>query len=132
MDATSCPLGLPRSRRIRQSRDFARAKTEGQRVVHGCLILNWLFLPSGCASRLGVITSRRVGEAVVRTRARRLLREAFRIHQPRLARPVDIVLVARPSIAGKSFAEVAGDYCIALRRARLDRENGGRPSSPAT
>jgi ribonuclease P protein component len=79
-----------------------------------------------------VITSRRVGEAVVRTRARRLLREAFRIHQPRLVRPVDIVLVARPSIAGKSFAEVAGDYCIALRRARLDRENGGGPSSAAT
>jgi ribonuclease P protein component len=122
MAASSCSLGLPRSRRIRQGRDFARAKAEGQRLLHGCLILNWVPLPPGCPSRLGVITSRRIGEAVVRSRARRLLREAFRLYQTRLARPVDVVLVARPSIARKAFAEVAGDYLTALRRARLCRD----------
>jgi ribonuclease P protein component len=112
-------FGLPRERRIKQGRDFARAKSEGRRIVQGCLILNWVNLPSGSASRVGVITSRRVGESVIRSRARRLLREAFRLNQPSLAQPADVVLVARPSIAGKSFNQVAGDYQAALKKARL-------------
>jgi ribonuclease P protein component len=127
MDASPPVLGLPRSRRIKQGRDFARAKTEGRRLTQGCLILNWLALPAGASSRLGVITSRRIGEAVARTRARRLLREAFRLHQNRLIQPVDVVLVARPSIVGKAYAEVALDFLSALRKARLLREP---PSGP--
>jgi ribonuclease P protein component len=110
---------LPRERRIKQGRDFARAKSEGRRIVQGCLILNWVNLPLGAVSRVGVITSRRIGESVARSRARRLLREAFRVNQPRLAQPADVVLVARPSIAGKSFDEVAQDYQAALKKARL-------------
>ena len=115
-------LALPRERRIKQGRDFARAKTQGKRVYSGCLIANWLVLPPGSATRIGVITARKVGGAVVRTRARRLLREAFRVHQPDLAQPVDLVLVAQPSIVDKGFADVERDYLAALRRARLLKE----------
>src|SRR5512138_868161 len=97
-------LGLPRERRLKQGRDFARVKTQGKRVVKGCLIANWLALPAGASSRVGVITSRRTGSAVIRSRARRLLRESFRLHQKDLIQPVDLVLVARPTIVGKSFA----------------------------
>jgi ribonuclease P protein component len=115
-------LGLPRERRIKQGRDFARAKTQGKRVSSGCLIANWLTLPAGSPTRLGVITARKVGGAVARTRARRLLREAFRLHQLKLTQPVDLVLVAQPSIAGKAFVDVERDFLSALRRARLLRE----------
>ena len=115
-------LGLPRQRRIKQGRDFARAKTQGKRVHSGCLIANWLTLPAGSPTRLGVITARKVGGAVARTRARRLLREAFRLHQLELTQPVDLVLVAQPSIAGKAFVDVERDFLGALRRARLLKE----------
>jgi len=115
-------LGLPRERRIKQGRDFARAKTQGKRVSSGCLIANWLTLPAGSPTRLGVITARKVGGAVARTRARRLLREAFRLHQLELTQPVDLVLVAQPSIAGKAFVDVERDFLSALRRARLLKE----------
>jgi ribonuclease P protein component len=126
MDA--CPpdaLGLPRSRRIKQGRDFTRARTQGRRLTQGCLILNWVAVPPDGRSRLGVITGRRIGEAVARSRARRLLREAFRLHQSRLSQPVDVVLVARPSIVGKRFEDVAGDYVAALKKARLYRAGDG-------
>ena len=123
MTAPSRPprLRLRREQRVRQSRDFLRAKTAGQRLAVGCLALNWLEA-GATATRLGVITSRKIGPAVVRTRARRLLREAFRLHQHELARPADIVLVARLSIDGKSFADVERDYLTALRRAKLLKE----------
>ena len=123
-------LGLPRTRRIKQGRDFARARTQGRRLTQGCLVLNWVAMPDGNASRVGVITGRRIGEAVVRTRARRLLREAFRLYQLHLSQPVDVGLVARQSIVGKPFGDVAGDYVAALKKARLYREcsNGSQKS----
>ena len=123
-------LGLPQSRRIKQGRDFTRARAQGRRLTQGCLVLNWVAMPGGTTSRVGVITGRRIGEAVVRTRARRLLREAFRLHQPHLSQPVDVVLVARQSIVGKRFDDVAEDYVAALKKARLYREasEGAEPN----
>ena len=116
---TAPRLRLPCSRRIKQGRDFTRVKTQGRRLIQGCLILNWLPLNAGASSRLGVITSRKLGNAVVRSRGRRLMREVFRLHQNDLAQPLDLVLVARPSLAEKEFAEVERDYLEGLRRAQL-------------
>ena len=113
-------LLFPRASRLKFRGEFARAKAEGRRLVCGCLIANVLPRPPGQGSRLGVVTSKRIGGAVSRSRARRLMRECFRLHQRELARPVDLVLVARPSIVGKKLAEVEIDLLRVLRQARLD------------
>jgi len=112
-------LGLSRAQRLKQGRDFARVREEGQRTVLGCLIANWRRLPAGATTRLGVVTSRKVGNAVVRNRARRLMREVFRLHQRELAEPVDLVLVARPSIAGRGRDKVEKDFLATMSRAGL-------------
>ena len=112
-------FGLPRTRRLQRGGDFARIKQEGYRVVHGCLILNWSRKEGGQECRLGVVTSRRIGNAVVRSRARRLLREVFRRHHIGIQPVVDLVLIARNSIVGRDFAAVEKDYLEALRRAKL-------------
>jgi len=105
--------------RLRQSRDFSVLRQQGERLAAGCLIANWITLPAGSASRLGVITSRKLGPAVTRNRSRRLLRESFRLHQHELRQPVSLVLVARASIVGKQLVSVESDLLAALRRARL-------------
>src|SRR5213593_4528068 len=112
-------LPFGRAMRIKQGRDFSRVRLEGKRLVHGCLIANWRSLPAASPTRLGVITSGKIGGAVVRNRARRLMREAFRLHQHQLAQPLDLVLVARPSITGKSFGAVEKDFLTTLGKARL-------------
>jgi ribonuclease P protein component len=114
-------LRFSRSSRIKLPGDFARAKAQGQRWVSGCVIANILARPEGRGSRLGVVTSKKIGNAVARSRARRLLRESFRLHQNDLARPVDLVLVARPSIAGLGLADVEQDFLRVLRQARLEK-----------
>jgi len=120
MPAGTLPaLTLPRARRLKQAGDFARLKSQGRRLSRGCLIANWLELAPGQTSRLGVITGKKIGPAVIRTRARRLLREAFRLHQLELKRPVDLVLVARSSIVGQGLAGVENDFLAALRAAKL-------------
>jgi ribonuclease P protein component len=112
-------LRLGRTVRLQQSRDFTRIRQQGRRLALGCLIANWQSLPDGAKPMLGVVTSKRIGGAVARSRARRLLRESFRRHQNEFSAPVEIVLVARNSIAGKSFAEVEKDFVTALHRAGL-------------
>src|SRR5437667_12315098 len=112
-------LGCERDRRIKQSRDFARVREKGARFAGGCLIANWQPLPAGSRSRVGVITSAKIGNAVVRSRARRLLREVFRIHQQELVQPVDLVLVARQSLVSKGFFGVEKDFLTTLRKAGL-------------
>jgi len=112
-------LRLGRASRLAQSRDFARIRQQGERLAQGCLIANWNKLPDGTPPRLGVVTSKKIGGAVERSRARRLLRETFRRHQHELAQPVELVLVARNSIAGKNFAGVEKDFLAALNRAGI-------------
>jgi ribonuclease P protein component len=112
-------LRLNRASRLAQSRDFARVRQQGQRLVFGCLIANWNRLPDGAAPKLGVVTSKKIGGATERSRARRLLRESFRQHQHEFTQPVELVLVARNSIAGKKFADVEKDFLAALNRAKL-------------
>ena len=112
-------LRLGRSSRLAQNRDFARVRQKGERLVFGCLIANWNRLPADAQPRLGVVTSKKIGGAVERSRARRLLRETFRRHQHDLAQPVELVLVARNSIAGKEYAAVEKDYLAVLNRAGL-------------
>lgn len=112
-------LRLNRASRLAQSRDFARVRQQGQRLVLGCLIANWNRLPDGASPKLGVVTSKKIGGAVQRSRARRLLRESFRQHQHEFAQPIELVLVARNSIAGKKFADVEKDFLAALNRAKL-------------
>jgi ribonuclease P protein component len=108
-----------RAARIKQGRDFARVRQQGERLAWGCLIANWQRLPPPARTRLGVISSRKIGGAVVRNRARRLLRESFRLHQHELVASLDLVLVARPSIAAKGFTEVEKDFLTMLRKAGL-------------
>lgn len=117
----STRLTLGAAQRLKQTRDFARLKARGRRLARGCVLLNWAELPAAGPSRLGVVAAKRIGNSVVRSRAKRLLRQAFRLHQHDLRVPSDIVLVARDSIAGKAFAEVERDYLSSLQAAGLLR-----------
>jgi ribonuclease P protein component len=119
--AASKSLKFTRAMRIKQGRDFSRLRQEGQRLVTGCLIANWRRLPADAPPRLGVITAGKIGNAVVRSRARRVLREVFRLHQHDFTQPIDLVLIARPSIRGKPLAEVERDFLTTLRKAGLLR-----------
>lgn len=56
-------------------------------------------------SRLGLVVSRKVGNAVERNRVKRRLREVFRASKARLPSPLDVVVVCHPPAAGTSHEE---------------------------
>jgi ribonuclease P protein component len=74
--------------------------------------------------RLGMVVSRRLGNAVARNRWRRLLREAFRLNRPRLPPDVDLVIVPRPGFRpqlaalGDSLVNLAATASRRLKRSR--------------
>lgn len=108
-------------KRLRQSVEFARIKSEGKRLAKGSLLANWVEEGGreGQPLRLGVVTPKSVGPSVDRSRARRLMREAFRLNQQKLKQPLTLVLVARQSIVGNGLAEVERDFLNLMRAARL-------------
>ena len=112
-------FSLPKTRRLQRAWEFEKVRREGQRLVKGCLILNWRFAEGQKFSRIGVISSRKIGNAVARSRARRLMREAFRLHHWELNKTVDLVLIARPSIKRKSFQQVEKDFLTLAREAKI-------------
>ena len=68
-------------------------------------------------SRYGYALPKRVGNAVVRNRIRRRLRELLRLLP--VSEGYDLVITARPEAAKASFAELKAELTLLLRRARL-------------
>ncbi|MCB9228748.1 MAG: ribonuclease P protein component [Deltaproteobacteria bacterium] len=83
---------FPSSHRLLKKSEFRSVFDAGIKAV--CRELVVLAIPAQSASRLGLVVSRKVGNAVVRNRVKRHLREAFRqAEQPEMA--LDLVVIAR-------------------------------------
>jgi len=59
-----------------------------------------------CCNRLGLTVSAKLGGAVCRNRIKRLIREAYRLHEDEFASGVDIVMVARGRAVGASYRQI--------------------------
>ena len=106
-----------RSDRLLDSRDFRRILRRGQRRVHRDLVvftaptdrkpleISDLEDSEGSASRLGITASRKVGNAVVRNRLKRRIRNWFRIRRHDFPRDLDLVVIVRRSGANLSLSE---------------------------
>jgi len=110
---------FPAARRLKLSRDFTRVRTEGRSVRGGLLTLGVLPVMNETHFRVGLVTSKRVGGAVVRNRVRRRVREIVRRHQHALGNGLWLVIIARPAAAAASFAALEDEWLGLLNRARI-------------
>lgn len=94
---------LPRNARLHKAADFRRVRGKGKQWRSFSFLA---FVVGDSSSRLGVIVSAKIGKAVVRKRASRVLREAYRASEADL-KGKSIVLIARPMVVGKTSTQVA-------------------------
>ena len=110
---------FPRAVRLRASADFRRLQREGLRLHVPHLVVRYRFTDRS-GPRFGLVVSRKVGNAVVRNRVKRWLREALRREKAGLP-GVDVSVIARSSAPRASAAELRQSVAEALRRIREAR-----------
>ncbi|HDD24539.1 MAG TPA: ribonuclease P protein component [Chloroflexi bacterium] len=109
---------MEREVRLRRTVDVRRVYAEGQSWAHSLLVL--VARPNQLGrTRIAVTASRKIGNAVERNRARRLLREAARHLYNHIQPGWDIVLIARPNIRRVKEPHVEQALASLLRRAGL-------------
>ncbi len=110
---------MPKERRLTQNKQFAAISSQGSSRANSLLVLK--VLPNGLEySRYGFSVSRRLGNAVVRNRARRLMRESARLTEVKPG--WDMLFIARRLITDADYHQVKRSVEDLVQRARLKAE----------
>ncbi len=122
---------FPASVRLKRRADYQKVYKHGVRVTGRHVVL--FFLQSReRVGRFGVTATRKIGGAVVRNRAKRRLRELYRLRSHDGAGPsCDIVANARRSSATAPWAELEKDFMSCLKQGRrltASHLGGGAPT----
>ncbi|MCY3638308.1 MAG: ribonuclease P protein component [Chloroflexi bacterium] len=124
---------MQKRHRLRKSKDFVAARREGKSWADRMLVLVARRTDNEC-SRFGFSVSKRVGNAVVRNRIKRRLKEAARTeYLPRLSESWDLVVIARKDAANADYHRLNRSLRRLFRRAKIidDRANRQTANSGA-
>jgi len=109
---------FPRAARMAQRRDFLAAQSQGRRLAGHAYMLFVRERGGALPARVGITVSRKVGNAVVRNRVKRWVRESVRQRPGSVPAGSDVVVVARPVAAKAGFAATDRELTGLLARAR--------------
>jgi len=103
--------------RLKKRAEFLRAASAGKKAAVGGVVLQALPRGDDLPVRLGFTVTKKVGNAVVRNRTRRRLKEAARLLlATRRVTGTDLVLIGRDSTRKRNFIALQGDIGRALER----------------
>jgi ribonuclease P protein component len=111
------PDRAPGPIRIKRRADFLRVAARGRKAaVHG-LVLQALLRTDEGPARIGFTVTKKVGNAVIRNRTRRRLKEAARLlFRDHAVASVDLVVIGRDSTSSRPFPELMDDLQRALAK----------------
>jgi ribonuclease P protein component len=112
-------LSFPKTKRLTLSSEFARVKGQGTTERGRYLVLGAAQVKEEKAFRVGLITPKHIGTAVVRNRVRRRLRDIVRTEQARLRAGVWFVVVARPYATNATHAQLKDEWLRLAERASI-------------
>jgi len=99
-----------RATRVRKRAEFERIQKGGARVSTRTFVLIVSGRPDRGPARLGITASRKIGGAVTRNRAKRLVREAFRANPELFPPGIDLVVIVRKPPGSMKAAEVGAEW----------------------
>ncbi len=93
------------SQSLKKNRDFQFLYDNGSSYVNRALVM--IVKENGSnINRLGISVSKKVGNSVIRHRVKRLIKEAYRLHEDEFNNGLDIVVVARPITADADYRKI--------------------------
>ncbi len=111
------PSEVPVPARLKRRAEFLRVAGKGRKAPVPGLVLQGFARGDDVPARLGFTVTKKVGNAVVRNRTRRRLREAARLLlRERPVTGMDLVLIGRDTTRGRPFALLIDDLERALQR----------------
>lgn len=100
--------------RIKKNKDFLDLYKKGKR--YRGKYFNLVYLSSASSfSRMAVVVSKKVGNAVKRNKIKRWIRTLFRRNKNLLNIPLDIIIIAKKEILEASWHKLREDYFAAIR-----------------
>jgi ribonuclease P protein component len=117
--STERSFSFSRGRRLTRASEYEHVKRDGSVRRGKLLMVSATAVENSGLCRVGFITSRRLGSAVVRNRVRRRLREIVRQHQHDLRQGFWIVLIARRDAAKASYRALEDEWLRLARRASI-------------
>lgn len=109
---------MKRAVTLKENYEFRRLYQKGASAVGGGMVVYCRKNRLG-HNRLGITTSVKLGHAVVRNRARRRLREVYRLNADKLVKGYDLVLVARGRTATAPWADLNATFLRLCRKLNL-------------
>ncbi len=112
---------LPRRYRLCSNKDFRKTYARGKSFVHPMLVL-YVRRRTGetnGAVRVGFSISKKLGNAVVRNRIKRQLREAFQASEVKWSDPLDLIFVGRGKLSKADFASINASLGELLSKANV-------------
>ena len=100
--------------RIQSTLEFKKIQRTGKKIRANQLLA--IVLKQNGQARIGITVSKKVGNAVVRNRIKRLLREISRHEYSNIEAGWQIILIAHPSAALASFAELQKNVQLILTK----------------
>ena len=114
---------LPRAKMIKRRSDFQHVYQKGTSVAGRRMIL-YVLCDSRVAGKVGFAAGKKLGCAAVRSRTKRLLREAYRHMQHELRTDVGILLIGRAGLAAGKIQDAAVELRSLARRAKIFADGG--------
>jgi ribonuclease P protein component len=105
--------------RLTRSEDFKRVRRIGKSYAHPLVVLVVHASETSTHVRVGVIAGKTTGTAVLRNRAKRLLREALRPWLKSFTFGLDLILIARQPLATATLEDTRAALINLFRRAQI-------------